>query len=101
MSSCENLIRNLSVLDGSGSAPEPLSAALRDGMICAMGAIHHSIAEKNMRRPALTLFDPKSIIDTATYADPSSLQLASREFGAMAFLLTQIKEHRASALVVL
>jgi N-acyl-D-amino-acid deacylase len=37
MSSCDTVIRNASVLDGSGAAAETLDVALRDGHICAVG----------------------------------------------------------------
>lgn len=35
---CDTLIRNASVLDGSGAAAETLDVALRDGLICEIGA---------------------------------------------------------------
>jgi len=38
MPGCDTLIRNASMIDGSGSAPEVLDIALRDGRICAIGA---------------------------------------------------------------
>jgi N-acyl-D-amino-acid deacylase len=38
MLSCDTLIRNASVLDGSGSAPELLDVALCDGRICGIGS---------------------------------------------------------------
>ena len=37
MLSCDTIIRNASVLDGTGAAPEVLDVALRDGRICAIG----------------------------------------------------------------
>src|ERR1035437_10039966 len=37
MSSCDTLIRNASVLDGSGSASEVLDVAIRDGRIARIG----------------------------------------------------------------
>ena len=37
MSSCDTLIRDASVLDGSGVAAETVDVAVRDGLICAMG----------------------------------------------------------------
>lgn len=37
MSSCDTLIRNARVLDGSGSAPEVLDVAIRNGRISKIG----------------------------------------------------------------
>ena len=37
MSRCDTLIRNASVLDGSGGDPEVLDVAVRDGLICEIG----------------------------------------------------------------
>ena len=37
MLSCDTLIRNALVLDGSGSTPERADVALRDGLICEIG----------------------------------------------------------------
>ena len=37
MLSCDTLIQNARVLDGSGAAPETLDVALRDGRICEIG----------------------------------------------------------------
>jgi N-acyl-D-amino-acid deacylase len=72
MSSCETLIRNSSVLDGSGGAPELLDVALRDGMICAMGA--------SLRIDARTVVDAKGrtlapgFIDVHTHDDIAVLR---------------------------
>ena len=38
MSSCDTLIRNASVLDGSGCASKVLDVAVRDGLICDIGS---------------------------------------------------------------
>jgi N-acyl-D-amino-acid deacylase len=38
MSSCDTLIRNASVLDGSGCASEVLDIAVQDGLICEIGS---------------------------------------------------------------
>jgi N-acyl-D-aspartate/D-glutamate deacylase len=38
MSSCETLIRNASVLDGSGCSAEVMDVAVRDGLICDIGS---------------------------------------------------------------
>ena len=37
MQNCDTLIRNANVIDGSGSAPEPMDVALRGGRICEIG----------------------------------------------------------------
>ena len=37
MPSCDSLIRNAIVVDGSGAAPEVMDVALRDGRICDLG----------------------------------------------------------------
>jgi N-acyl-D-amino-acid deacylase len=72
MSSCETLIRNSSVVDGSGGAPERLDVALRDGMICAMGA--------SLRIDAQTVVDAEGrtlapgFIDVHTHDDIAVLR---------------------------
>jgi N-acyl-D-aspartate/D-glutamate deacylase len=37
MSSCDTILRNASVVDGSGAAPEALDVAIRGGRICEVG----------------------------------------------------------------
>ncbi len=72
MSGCETLIRNSSVVDGSGGAPERLDVALRDGMICAMGA--------SLRIDARTVVDAEGrtlapgFIDVHTHDDIAVLR---------------------------
>ena len=67
MSSCDTLIRNASVLDGSGGAPELLDVALRDGIIYGMGAALNIEAQKVVDANGQTL--APGFIDVHTHDD--------------------------------
>ena len=51
MLSCDTLIQNARVLDGSGAAPETLDVAVRDGHICEIGMVSVArLAQRSMHR---------------------------------------------------
>jgi N-acyl-D-aspartate/D-glutamate deacylase len=86
---CETLIRNASVFDGAGRDAETADVAVAGERIIAVGpslpqAIHKmtgmpaqrfGIAARGLIREGyfadLTLFDPETIIDTATFSEPA------------------------------
>ena len=55
MLSCDTLIRNACVLDGSGAAPEVLDVAIREGRICAIGPLLRYLAASTVDAHGLTL----------------------------------------------
>ncbi|MGH9605182.1 MAG: N-acyl-D-amino-acid deacylase family protein [Terracidiphilus sp.] len=61
------MIRNASVLDGSGGAAESLDVAIRDGRICAIGASLRLAASRVVEAEGLTL--APGFIDTHTHDD--------------------------------
>ena len=67
MSSCDTLIRNARVLDGSGSAPEVLDVALCDGRICEIGMCLECRAESVVDANGLAL--APGFIDVHTHDD--------------------------------
>ena len=67
MSSCDTLIRNASVLDGSGSAPNVLDIALRDGRICEIGPNLECRADSVVDAKGLALMP--GFIDVHTHDD--------------------------------
>ena len=72
MLSCETLIRNANVLDGSGAAGEPLDVALLDGKIAAIGASLPCKAEFVVDAEGLTL--APGFIDVHTHDDTAVLK---------------------------
>src|ERR1700752_4592476 len=72
MLNCDTLIRNATVLDGSGSDPQQLDVALDNGRIAAIG---HSL-----RRSAAQIIDADGLclapgfIDVHTHDDPSVIE---------------------------
>jgi N-acyl-D-aspartate/D-glutamate deacylase len=66
---CDTLIRNASVLDGSGSAPRVMDVALRGDRICAAG--HELQYEARMIRDAEGLTLTPGFIDVHTHDDTS------------------------------
>lgn len=69
MSSCDTVIRNASVVDGSGAAAETLDVALRDGHICAVGRAVDILAATQVDGEGLTL--SPGFIDAHTHDDLS------------------------------
>jgi N-acyl-D-amino-acid deacylase len=67
MSSCDTLIRNARVLDGSGSAPEVLDVALCDGRICEIGTCLEYRADSVVDAKGLAL--APGFIDVHTHDD--------------------------------
>ncbi len=72
MLSCDTLIQNARVLDGSGAAPEALEVALRDGSICAMGKSLACQARSTVDAQGLVL--APGFIDTHTHDDTSVIR---------------------------
>jgi N-acyl-D-aspartate/D-glutamate deacylase len=64
---CETLIKEASVLDGSGAASEILDVAFRDGRICAIGKNMHAHADSVVGGQGLAL--SPGFIDTHTHDD--------------------------------
>ncbi len=67
MSSCDTLIRNARVLDGSGSAAEVLDVAIRDGRICGIGTNLDGSADSVVDARGLSL--APGFIDVHTHDD--------------------------------
>lgn len=65
MDLCETLIKDASVLDGSGADSEILDIAIRDGRICAIGTNLQFRAESVVDAQGLAL-SPDSSIPTPT-----------------------------------
>jgi len=72
MPSCDTLIRNVSVVDGSGAAPEVMDVALRDGRICATGKSLDLRAAEEMDGEGLAL--APGFIDVHTHDDLAILR---------------------------
>jgi N-acyl-D-amino-acid deacylase len=69
MLSCDTIIRNASVLDGSGAAPAILDVALLNGRICAIGASLSYQATSTVDAHGLAL--APGFIDVHTHDDTS------------------------------
>jgi len=67
MPSCDILIRNASVLDGSGDSAEMLDVALSEGRICAIGPTLQLTAETDVDAEGLVL--APGFIDVHTHDD--------------------------------
>ncbi|HTB98881.1 MAG TPA: D-aminoacylase [Terracidiphilus sp.] len=82
MLSCDTLIRNATVVDGSGAAGEPLDVALQDGQICAVGTSLPCKGEINIDGDGLTLapgfIDVHTHDDTAVIRTPGMLPKLSQ-----------------------
>ena len=72
MLSCDILIRNASVLDGSGAESEVLDVALRDGRICEVGSALEWTAPSVVDAEGLTL--APGFIDVHTHDDISVIR---------------------------
>jgi N-acyl-D-amino-acid deacylase len=82
MLSCDTLIQNASVLDGSGAAPEVLDIALRDGRICQIGRPLKYNATSTVDAEGLVLapgfIDAHTHDDTAVVRNPQMLAKLSQ-----------------------
>ncbi|HLY40105.1 MAG TPA: D-aminoacylase [Terracidiphilus sp.] len=72
MLSCDTLIRNASVLDGSGASPELQDVAVQDGVICAIGPSLDSKAANETDAAGLAL--APGFIDVHTHDDLAVIQ---------------------------
>jgi len=82
MLSCDTLIQNARVLDGSGAAPETLDVALRDGRICEIGHGLNCRAGSTLDAQNMVLapgfIDAHTHDDTAVIRDPQMLSKLSQ-----------------------
>ncbi len=82
MSSCDTLIRNASVLDGSGGSSEILDVAVRDGLICEVGSGLEYHTQIVVDAEGLTLtpgfIDVHTHDDLAVIRDPAMLAKLSQ-----------------------
>jgi N-acyl-D-aspartate/D-glutamate deacylase len=72
MLSCDTLIQNANVLDGSGAASEVLDVAIRDGQICEVGPSLHYNAGTALDAEGMVL--APGFIDTHTHDDTSVIR---------------------------
>ena len=72
MNSCDTLIRNANVLDGSGRAAESLDVAIRDGRILDLGSSLRYVANHEIDAVGRTL--APGFIDTHTHDDTSVIE---------------------------
>ncbi len=82
MSSCDTLIRNARVLDGSGGSSEILDVAVRDGLICEVGSGLEYHTQIVVDAEGLTLtpgfIDVHTHDDLAVIRDPAMLAKLSQ-----------------------
>jgi len=71
MQNCDTLIRNASVLDGTGVAPRRADVALDDGLICAIGPSLDFQAQQDVEAEGLAL--APGFIDVHTHDDMAVL----------------------------
>ena len=72
MLSCDTLIQNANVLDGSGAASEVLDVAIRDGRICEVGPSLRYRTELTLDGQGMVL--APGFIDTHTHDDTSVIR---------------------------
>lgn len=75
MTHCDTLIRDASVLDGTGSAAETLDVAMRDGCILDIGASLDHSARHELNAVGRTL--APGFIDTHTHDETSVIEIPS------------------------
>ena len=77
MPSCDTLIRNVRVLDGSGGEPQLADVAVDDGLVCAIGQLSHytarQVAEGDGRVLSPGFIDVHTHDDTSVIRDPQML----------------------------
>jgi N-acyl-D-aspartate/D-glutamate deacylase len=82
MPSCETLIRNVRVLDGSGTEPQTADVAVDDGLVCAIGQLSQYTAKKvvegNGRILSPGFIDVHTHDDTSVIRDPLMLAKLSQ-----------------------
>lgn len=82
MLACDTLIRNATVLDGSGATPESMDVAIQGDRISAIGARLHAKASSILDAEGLTLapgfIDAHTHDDTAVIANPAMLPKLSQ-----------------------
>ena len=75
MPRCDSLIRNVRVVDGSGSAPHTADVAIDGGLVCAVGQLSQFIArevtEGEGRALAPGFIDVHTHDDTSVIRDPA------------------------------
>jgi N-acyl-D-aspartate/D-glutamate deacylase len=82
MPSCETLIRNVRVLDGSGAEPQTADVAVDAGLICAIGQLSHYTAQQVVEGDGRILspgfIDVHTHDDTSVIRDPQMLAKLSQ-----------------------
>ncbi len=82
MPSCETVIRNVRVLDGSGAEPQTADVAVDDGLVCAIGQLSHYIAKQGLEGNGRILspgfIDVHTHDDTSVIRDPQMLAKLSQ-----------------------
>jgi N-acyl-D-aspartate/D-glutamate deacylase len=82
MPSCETLIRNVRVLDGSGAEPQTADVAVDAGLICAIGQLSDYTAQKVVEGDGRILspgfIDVHTHDDTSVIRDPQMLAKLSQ-----------------------
>jgi N-acyl-D-aspartate/D-glutamate deacylase len=82
MPSCETLIRNVRVLDGSGAEPQTADVAVDAGLVCAIGQLSQYTAQKVVEGEGRILspgfIDVHTHDDTSVIRDPQMLAKLSQ-----------------------
>ena len=82
MPSCETLIRNVRVLDGSGAEPQTADVAVDAGLICAVGQLSQYNAQQVVEGDGRVLspgfIDVHTHDDTSVIRDPQMLAKLSQ-----------------------
>jgi N-acyl-D-aspartate/D-glutamate deacylase len=82
MPSCETLIRNVRVLDGSGAEPQTADVAVDAGLVCAIGQLSQYTAKKVVEGDGRVLspgfIDVHTHDDTTVIRDPQMLAKLSQ-----------------------
>ena len=82
MPSCDTLIRNVRVLDGSGGEPQPGDVAVDAGVVCAVGQLSHYTGRQVTEGEGMVLspgfIDVHTHDDTSVIRDPQMLAKLSQ-----------------------